>query len=535
MVFILSKKDKIDKKDKSNNTFIKVFEEFVLVYKSFFNNFIRKLGINKFINSFGILFFVLNILFYLLIMGISLIYVSNVFKFELIFLSVVFIIFSSVICFSLIFTINHYYYLPMNKDIINRLYSIKKSFVLSDKKESSYSESYIFSSLFSQFVSVFDEIVLDLKDKTNKSENLNLKFEIFKKSIKGDLNLVSKSLLYLKDNKFDKFDDLKLSQTMKNQKYFSKFISLINEIRFNFEKNSNEYFLFNKNLNENYLNLTNLHELKSQDLKAVSNIVSELEKSLEFISSFDSFSDTFELLKNSNDYSKDKMNDVSNIVNNSLSKLKTVKKDNNLIIKDVGSVLMSVRNISEGFKDVNGSLLNIKDLAKSVYKLSKELKLISLNATLETAHKTENRNLEIVARETAKISRLSTDKLLKVDNYVNDLVNNINNLVGSIDVVFNKIEYVKGFIENQSNLVNDVDSNVSQMNEILVEINNTISEFDDMSSNLQNILSGFNENSNNLTFNVDKLKSFVVSSDEVVSKLNVIKKDIQNNIIIKNN
>ena len=179
--------------------------------------------------------------------------------------------------------------------------------------------------------------------------------------------------------------------------------------------------------------------------------------------------------------------------------------------------------------------MEIQKLSSIISQISKQTKLISLNATIESSKANKDGNaFYIIANNINKLAKLNDNAALEIENLVEDIKkyskkanDKIGYVVGLVDVEIN-------YINKLNNIFNSFCSSNRQVYEDINDINKTAKEIANKSNEIKSTLSIIKNTNNSeliklsdLTNNSQKQLSLMMEIDNPVKELKNISKNLK--------
>lgn len=177
-----------------------------------------------------------------------------------------------------------------------------------------------------------------------------------------------------------------------------------------------------------------------------------------------------------------KMNDVSSKIENISNRLNFVEKSilnlNSSSTKgshNLKSYNDNIDDISKSMSDTNifikelkSGISEISNVSEFIFEISEELKLLSLNASIEAARSGEaGKGFAIVATEITKLSETTKQGIEKINTFTSNILNNSNNVENSINESIEIFSSSQSIFDNAKNIFTEMQKqNTAILNDI---------------------------------------------------------------------
>lgn len=169
--------------------------------------------------------------------------------------------------------------------------------------------------------------------------------------------------------------------------------------------------------------------------------------------------------------------------------------------------LQKINDVNESFKNLNNNLENIKEIARMVMAVSKQTHILSLNASIEAARAGEKgAGFKVVANQIKHLSENITGQMNKIEEIVSEINSNMLKTEESIDVV-NKVS---------STEFTAVNSTIKSFNAVMQSIDEIIENINSVDSSIDLL----NIDNNNVVNILNSMETITSSLDTSIKEVN---------------
>lgn len=224
------------------------------------------------------------------------------------------------------------------------------------------------------------------------------------------------------------------------------------------------------------------------------------------------------------DITKNKMQDSNKHIIDTEKHTKICEDLTSSYIDSMDNIVKTVDAMSETFKDLREYSSEFDSIIGFINKVSKETRLLSLNASVEASRAgNEGSGFSVIANKIRSMAEDIAEATLKISNQIiemhrliDTLDNNVNSIVSSVSSSSKLTEDTKVTIQGISNKINSLKLN---MDEISCEIHEQFRYVQDISKDSESI---------NITAN--DIKTQLNTTKQPLNKTMIIMKDIQGSI-----
>lgn len=224
----------------------------------------------------------------------------------------------------------------------------------------------------------------------------------------------------------------------------------------------------------------------------------------------------------------EKINYIEHTISD-LNKNSTSAYDNlNLYDKDISEISSSMTNTKDFIDKLKNGISQITGVTEFISEISEQLKLLSLNASIEAARCGEaGKGFAVVATEITNLSETTKEGINRINDFTSHMLKNSNNVENSINISIDKFEKghstfsnAKGIFEGiqvkNSEILSDVENMISE----ITTITNVVDKSKQLNEDLQAASDSITEDTSNVSAVSEQLFSQFQEINQIVNSLN---------------
>ena len=177
---------------------------------------------------------------------------------------------------------------------------------------------------------------------------------------------------------------------------------------------------------------------------------------------------------------------ISSILNNSISSMSTTDK--------------SMKDTLERFRLLQSQTRNIKDIIILIEEIADQTNLLALNAAIEAARAgDQGRGFAVVADEVRKLAEKTSRSTSQIQNYINDLLDNVDHTVKSINEHSEQLGTFRETLEDSSGSVVEIGDIIEASTDMVLMVSKAVTEQTDAVNNINEFMKKVGEVFDSLT------------------------------------
>ncbi|MDW8800301.1 methyl-accepting chemotaxis protein [Clostridium sp. A1-XYC3] len=205
----------------------------------------------------------------------------------------------------------------------------------------------------------------------------------------------------------------------------------------------------------------------------------------------------------------------------SVKAINTTKDITETSIRELGNVIDLVKFAVDSINKLEERTKQIEGTLESIKKISKQTKMLSLNASIEAGKAGESgKGFAVVAQEIKKFSNETEGVLRNIEKLINEIIVESNSAAKSMNMdVKNTMEELSK-IKNSQLVLNDIVNNLSTFEEFSRKLSNLVETQKKASSIINKSLKDISDSSNKIELSINDILEYNVKQEETVYTLN---------------
>lgn len=230
-------------------------------------------------------------------------------------------------------------------------------------------------------------------------------------------------------------------------------------------------------------------------------LVNSNDMHLKLKNSLDAFTERLGDTANKSEMLMDATKEVEHITNDTSIKVKELNETIQMLYKKVGNSYENMKDLNSVFEETNKGYSSIKETTSSIYLITEQINMLSLNASIEAARAGENgKGFAVVAGEVKKLSELTNNKNAEIEEKLTSVAAQIDGLSKIIELnnksLSETAECVKQTQEVILNVVNKQKELMSKIREIETSSKDNNTNVKDVASIVEMLTKHFDEQEN---------------------------------------